>query len=163
MSNVLGSWAGQHRAAQRAVNIPSCPFSGAGQGEPQRACSKPDAGLGGPRGRVQPAQPPRPGQPPAATSRPAGGFGKLPSKWRTATQRSDLPAAARAEEAVLPRRRGRAAARGERRGGPGRNGGGAGSGRCRPKMAEYVQVLKRALKHLGGHGGVRGALWQLLR
>ncbi|NXV18905.1 NDUAC dehydrogenase, partial [Cepphus grylle] len=33
----------------------------------------------------------------------------------------------------------------------------------RPKMAEYVQVLKRAMKHLGGHGGVRGALWQLLR
>ncbi|NXW85263.1 NDUAC dehydrogenase, partial [Alopecoenas beccarii] len=33
----------------------------------------------------------------------------------------------------------------------------------RPNMAEYVQLVKRALKHLGGHGGVRGALWQLLR
>uniref|UniRef100_A0A8C3BL11 NADH dehydrogenase [ubiquinone] 1 alpha subcomplex subunit 12 n=1 Tax=Cairina moschata TaxID=8855 RepID=A0A8C3BL11_CAIMO len=30
-------------------------------------------------------------------------------------------------------------------------------------MAEYVQVAKRALKHLSGHGGVRGAIWQLLR
>ncbi|XP_068793989.1 NADH dehydrogenase [ubiquinone] 1 alpha subcomplex subunit 12 isoform X2 [Struthio camelus] len=30
-------------------------------------------------------------------------------------------------------------------------------------MAEYVQLVKRALKHLGGHGGVRGAVWQLLR
>uniref|UniRef100_U3J741 NADH dehydrogenase [ubiquinone] 1 alpha subcomplex subunit 12 n=1 Tax=Anas platyrhynchos platyrhynchos TaxID=8840 RepID=U3J741_ANAPP len=26
-------------------------------------------------------------------------------------------------------------------------------------MAEYVQVAKRALKHLSGHGGVRGAIW----
>ncbi|NWR73283.1 NDUAC dehydrogenase, partial [Centropus unirufus] len=33
----------------------------------------------------------------------------------------------------------------------------------RPKMAELVQVLRRALRHLGGHGGARGALWQLLR
>ncbi|KAK4831002.1 hypothetical protein QYF61_014573 [Mycteria americana] len=46
---------------------------------------------------------------------------------------------------------------------PGRNGCGAGSGQRRPNMAEYVQLVKRALKHLGGHGGVRGALWQLLR
>ncbi|OXB59849.1 UNVERIFIED_CONTAM: hypothetical protein H355_002384 [Colinus virginianus] len=30
-------------------------------------------------------------------------------------------------------------------------------------MAEYVQVVKRAFKHLGGHGGVRGAILQLLR
>uniref|UniRef100_A0A8U8CCL8 NADH dehydrogenase [ubiquinone] 1 alpha subcomplex subunit 12 n=1 Tax=Geospiza parvula TaxID=87175 RepID=A0A8U8CCL8_GEOPR len=30
-------------------------------------------------------------------------------------------------------------------------------------MAEYVQVLKRALKHIGGHGGARGAIVQLLR
>ncbi|KAF4791565.1 NADH dehydrogenase [ubiquinone] 1 alpha subcomplex subunit 12 [Turdus rufiventris] len=30
-------------------------------------------------------------------------------------------------------------------------------------MAEYVQVLKRALKHIGGHGGARGAIMQLLR
>ncbi|KAM6303761.1 NADH dehydrogenase [ubiquinone] 1 alpha subcomplex subunit 12 isoform 2-T3 [Podargus strigoides] len=30
-------------------------------------------------------------------------------------------------------------------------------------MAEYVQLVKRAWKHLSGHGGVRGALWQLLR
>ncbi|NXP88313.1 NDUAC dehydrogenase, partial [Passerina amoena] len=33
----------------------------------------------------------------------------------------------------------------------------------RPNMAEYVQVLKRALKHIGGHGGARGAILQLLR
>ncbi|CAM2098516.1 NADH dehydrogenase [ubiquinone] 1 alpha subcomplex subunit 12 [Caretta caretta] len=30
-------------------------------------------------------------------------------------------------------------------------------------MAEYVRVLRRALQQLGGHGGLRGALWQLLR
>uniref|UniRef100_A0A803Y5S3 NADH dehydrogenase [ubiquinone] 1 alpha subcomplex subunit 12 n=1 Tax=Meleagris gallopavo TaxID=9103 RepID=A0A803Y5S3_MELGA len=30
-------------------------------------------------------------------------------------------------------------------------------------MAEYVQVVKRAFKHLSGHGGVRGAILQLLR
>lgn len=34
---------------------------------------------------------------------------------------------------------------------------------ARPNMAEYVQVLKRALKHIGGHGGARGAIMQLLR
>lgn len=45
---------------------------------------------------------------------------------------------------------------------PGR-GAGRARGRRRPKMAEYVQVAKRALKHLSGHGGVRGAIWQLLR
>ncbi|NXJ03175.1 NDUAC dehydrogenase, partial [Odontophorus gujanensis] len=33
----------------------------------------------------------------------------------------------------------------------------------RRKMAEYVQLVKRAFKHLGGHGGVRGAILQLLR
>ncbi|KAI1239012.1 NADH dehydrogenase, partial [Lamprotornis superbus] len=45
--------------------------------------------------------------------------------------------------------------------------GGREAGRCepaaRPKMAEYVQLLKRALKHIGGHGGARGAMLQLLR
>uniref|UniRef100_A0A6B2FED1 NADH dehydrogenase [ubiquinone] 1 alpha subcomplex subunit 12 n=1 Tax=Bothriechis nubestris TaxID=1766655 RepID=A0A6B2FED1_9SAUR len=30
-------------------------------------------------------------------------------------------------------------------------------------MAEYVQVFKRALQQLGGHGGIRGVMWQLLR
>lgn len=40
---------------------------------------------------------------------------------------------------------------------------GGGGRRARPKMAEYVQVLKRALKHIGGHGGARGAILQLLR
>ncbi|KAH0616755.1 hypothetical protein JD844_028126 [Phrynosoma platyrhinos] len=30
-------------------------------------------------------------------------------------------------------------------------------------MAEYVQVAKRALQQLGGHGGIRGLLSQLLR
>ncbi|TFJ98391.1 selenide, water dikinase 2 [Platysternon megacephalum] len=30
-------------------------------------------------------------------------------------------------------------------------------------MAEYVRVLRQLLQQLGGHGGLRGALWQLLR
>lgn len=62
-----------------------------------------------------------------------------------------------ADGAVLPRRGAGGGAA------VGRDSGDAGSGRHRPKMAEYVQLLKRAMKHLGGHGGVRGALWQLLR
>lgn len=41
--------------------------------------------------------------------------------------------------------------------------GGGAEAPARPKMAEYVQVLKRALKHIGGHGGARGAILQLLR
>ncbi|XP_019370419.1 PREDICTED: NADH dehydrogenase [ubiquinone] 1 alpha subcomplex subunit 12 isoform X1 [Gavialis gangeticus] len=30
-------------------------------------------------------------------------------------------------------------------------------------MAEYLQVLRNALRQLGGHGGVRGAIWKVLR
>ncbi|XP_066561086.1 NADH dehydrogenase [ubiquinone] 1 alpha subcomplex subunit 12 [Amia ocellicauda] len=30
-------------------------------------------------------------------------------------------------------------------------------------MAEYVQVARRAVGQLGGHGGIRGLLYQLLR
>lgn len=90
------------------------------------------------------------------------------TKWpiNDAVPRPSPPAVGRwADEAVPPQRGGWAGAGRGVGGGAarGRHGGGSRSRRHRPKMAEYVQVLKRALKHLGGHGGVRGAIWQLLR
>ncbi|KPP74292.1 NADH dehydrogenase-like, partial [Scleropages formosus] len=33
----------------------------------------------------------------------------------------------------------------------------------RLKMAEYIQVFRRALGQLGGHGGIRGLFYQLFR